>query len=67
MTFSPVLEYPQFEKLFMVDTDANNKMPGEILSHEQGRQKKVIAYFSKTLSKPEENYYVTRHELLDIV
>jgi hypothetical protein len=40
---------------------------GGVLSQVQDGRERVIAYFSKTLSKPERNYCVTRRELLAIV
>src|ERR1700729_1521302 len=63
----PVLSYPEPAQMFIVDTDASNSSIGGILSQIQNGQEKVIAYFSKVLSKPERNYCVTRKELLAIV
>lgn len=67
LTSAPILSYPLPEGRFILDTDASNVGIGAILSQEQKGQEKVIGYFSKTLSKPERNYCVTRRELLAVV
>lgn len=64
---TPILGYPQTEGQFIVDTDASNTAIGGVLSQKQGEREVVIAYFSKSLSKPERNYCVTRRELLAVV
>ncbi|CAK1581867.1 unnamed protein product [Parnassius mnemosyne] len=64
---TPVLGYPNAGKEFIVDTDASDIGLGGVLSQRNGDQEIVIAYFSKSLSKPERNYCVTRRELLAVV
>ena len=64
---SPILGYPDTEGRFTVDTDASNTGIGGVLSQKRGDQEIVIAYFSKSLSRPERNYCVTRRELLAVV
>jgi hypothetical protein len=64
---APVLGYPRPGEEFIVDTDASNVGIGGVLSQLQDGQERVVAYFSKTLSKAERNYCVTRRELLAIV
>ncbi|GBM59103.1 Transposon Ty3-G Gag-Pol polyprotein, partial [Araneus ventricosus] len=64
---SPVLTYPRTDKEFILDTDASNEGIGAVLSQKIGNEECVIAYFSKSLGKPERNYCVTRKELLIIV
>lgn len=64
---TPILGYPDTENDFIVDTDASNTGIGGVLSQRKGNQEVVIAYFSKSLSKPERNYCVTRRELLAVV
>jgi len=49
------------------DCDASNYGLGAVLSHVQSRIEKVIAYSSRTMSKPELRYETTRKELLAIV
>ncbi|GBN71321.1 Retrovirus-related Pol polyprotein from transposon 297 [Araneus ventricosus] len=51
----------------MQDTDASNEGIGDVLSQNIGKEERVIAYFSKSLSKPQRNYCVTRKEFLAIV
>ncbi|CAK1599512.1 unnamed protein product [Parnassius mnemosyne] len=64
---TPILGYPDAGKEFIVDTDASDIGLGSVLSQRNGDQEIVIAYFSKSLSKPERNYCVTRRELLAVV
>ena len=64
---SPVLAYPDIETEFLLDTDASNTGIGAVLSQVQDGQERVIAYGSKTLTRAERNYCVTRRELLALV
>ncbi|GBM42500.1 Retrovirus-related Pol polyprotein from transposon 297 [Araneus ventricosus] len=67
LTSSPILTYPRTDKDFILDTDASNEGMGAVLSQNTGKEERVIAYFSKSLGKPERNYCVTRKEFLAIV
>ena len=67
MLTAPVLAYPQPGQEFILDTDASLHGVGAVLSQVQDGQEKVISYFSKTLSPAEQNYCVTRRELLAVV
>ena len=64
---APVLAYPTSEGAFILDTDASNTGIGAVLSQKQGEEEKVIAYFSRSLTKSERQYCVTRKELLALV
>ncbi|VEN42942.1 unnamed protein product [Callosobruchus maculatus] len=67
LSTAPVLSYPLPTGKFVLDTDASNVGIGSVLLQIQDGREVVIGYFSKTLSKPERNYCVTRRELLAIV
>ena len=68
LSTTPVLAYPDFSKQFIVDTDASDSGIGAVISQvdDQGT-KRVVAYGSRLLSKPERQYCVTRRELLAAV
>ena len=68
LTTSPMLAYPDFERPFILDTDASDVGIGAVLSQidDQGAER-VIAYGSRVLSKPERRCCVTRRELLAVV
>ena len=64
---APILSYPDFSKEFILDTDASNDGVGAVLSQRHNGMELVVAYASKSLTKAERNYSVTRRELLAIV
>ncbi|GFX39635.1 hypothetical protein TNCV_2103791 [Trichonephila clavipes] len=66
LTSAPILAYPEIGKQFILDTDASHESIGAVLSQEIDGQERVIAYFSKCLSKPERNYCLLK-KLLAIV
>ena len=63
-----MLAYPNYSKPFILDTDASETGIGAVLSQtdDNGREQ-VIAYASRTLSKRERRYCVTRKQLLIVV
>ena len=67
LTNAPVLTYPDPSKEFILDTDASGVGLGSVLSQNQDGCEKVIGYYSRTLSKSERQYCVTRRELLAVV
>ena len=67
LTSDRVLAYPTREGKFVLDTDASDHGIGAVLSQFQDGVEKPIAFASRTLSKSERNYCVTRPELLAIV
>lgn len=64
---APILSYPLPECDFILDTDASGYALGAVLSQIQDGREKVIAYASRSLTKPEKNYCVTRRELLAVI
>jgi len=64
---APILGMPRDDGTFLLNTDASDRGIGAVLSQEQFGQEVVIAYASRTLSRPERNYDVTRRELLAVL
>jgi hypothetical protein len=68
LTTLPILAYPDFEKPFIVFTDASTFALGAILSQKDEQNKeRVIAYTSRSLNKHERNYSITELECLAVV
>lgn len=67
LTSSHVLQYPDFEKPFVLTTDASDFAIGAVLSQGQIGKDRPIAFASRTLNKSEINYSVIEKELLAIV
>ena len=67
LTTAPILSHPDFSKRFILDTDASKDAIGAVLSQEVNGVEKVIAFGSRTLTKSERKYCVTRKELLAVV
>ena len=67
LTEAPILAHPDFKKEFILDTDTSDVAIAAVLSQKIDGKEHVIAYASKTLSKCERRYCVTRKELLAVV
>jgi len=64
---APVLIYPDFNRKFVVTTDASGYAIGAVLSQGDAGKEKPVAYASRVLNKAERNYSTTEKELLAIV
>jgi len=58
---------PRKEGKFRVETDASGHAIGGVLSQEQERKWKPIAFLSRTMQPAEQNYKIYDKELLVIV
>ena len=67
LSSAPVLAFPRSSDTFILDTDASEHGIGAVLSQNQHGVERVIAYGSRTLTKSERNYCVTRRELLALI
>eukprot|EP00731_Ephydatia_muelleri_P033914 Em0041g27a len=68
LTTPPVLAFPQFDREFLLATDASDSAIGAVLSQvDDNGTEKVIAYWSRQLTKAERNYSTIEREALAIV
>ena len=67
LTSAPILAFPDFRFPFLLNTDASQTGIRAVLSQVQGGMEKVIAYASRSLTKAERRYSVTRQELLAVI
>ena len=67
LSTTPVLKFPVPEAPYVLDTDASLTGIGAVLSQIVDGVEMVVGYASRTLSKSERNYCVTRRELLAVV
>jgi len=63
----PVLSLPRREGKFRVETDTFGHAIEGVLSQEQDRKWKPIAFLSRTMQPAERNYEIYNKELLIIV
>ena len=66
-TSYPVLRNPDHTQPFQLDTDASAFAVGATISQEFSDGRHPVAYFSKTLTPPEQNYDIYDRELLAII
>jgi hypothetical protein len=67
LTTAPVLSLPDPDADWILDTDASDHGIGSVLSQNVNGSERVVAYFSRVLSKTQSKYCTTRKELLSIV
>jgi len=63
----PILQFPDFEKTFILTMDASNYPTGAVLSQGNWGTDRPIAYASRTLSASERNYATIEKEMLAII
>ena len=65
---TPVVAYPNFDKPFVLYTDASGEGVGAVL-HQKGddRRERIIACISRTYNKHEKKYPITEQECLAVV
>ena len=64
VTSAPIMAYPDFNKEFILHTDASTLGLGCILYQKQEGKMRVIGYGSRTLNKAESNYHPSKLEFL---
>lgn len=62
-----ILQYPDYEKMFIITTDASNLGIGAVLSQNINGKDLPIQFISRTLNGAEKNYSTTEKECLGIV
>lgn len=67
LTNAPLLQFPNFNKPFILTTDASNHAVGAVLSQGTIGSDKPIAYASRTLSDTEARYSTIEKELLAVI
>jgi len=67
LTSAPILNYPDFQREFLVTTGTSDYAIGAVLSQGPVGQDRPRAYASRILCKAEQNYNTTETELLAIV
>ena len=67
LTTAPVLAYSSQDDLIVLDCDASALLCGAVLQQIQNGVERVIAYFIYSFDNSEQNYCVTRKELLAII
>lgn len=67
LSSNDVLAFPDFQKPFILTTDASDKALGAVLSQQFFDGERPITFISRTLSRTEENYATNEKEMLAVV
>ena len=63
----PILQLPDFQKQFVLRTDASQEGIGAVLMQESNGQLFPVSYYSRKLRAAEKNYSTVEKELLAVV
>lgn len=64
---APILSNPDYEKPFVIQTDASDIGMGGVLVQGEGEDERVIAYTSAKFSATQRNYQTTERECLAVI
>lgn len=67
LTNAPLLQFPDFDKQFILTTDASDYAIGAVLSQGTVGSDRPVAYASRTLNDPESRYSTIEKEALAII
>lgn len=67
LTTAPVLANPNYDQPFIIQADASDIGMGAILVQGEGKEEKVIAYWSQKLSSAQKKYQTTERECLAVI
>lgn len=67
LTTDPILQYPDFDREFILTTDASNEALGAVLSQGDIPNDRPVAFASRTLNPAESRYSTIEKELLAVV
>ncbi|GBC01374.1 hypothetical protein RclHR1_41680001 [Rhizophagus clarus] len=67
LTQASIVQYPDFEKPFLLYTDASLIGIGVVLAQKDSKDEYVVAYASRILAPAEKNYVITELECLAII
>ena len=67
LTTAPILAYPDYQKDYILYTDASSSAIGMVLSQEYDGRERVISYGGKKLNPAEQKYSTTERECLGVI
>lgn len=67
LTSAPILGNPDFNKQFIIESDASDRALGAALVQEQEGVTRVISYFSKKLNRTQRRYSAVEKECLGVL
>lgn len=67
LSSTEILIFPNFDKPFLLTTDASSSAIGAVLSQGEIGKDRPITYISRSLNKTEENYAANEKEMLAII